>query len=352
MGIYARNRTQLSKIEVGYDLNYTTQSDTARILTESYVNDFIVFESILERDMLECIGVLTENSSDDNILTKLWEGILNIIRRFKEKINTVIEAICDKIDKVKSDYYEKQIKKTESEFDKADLSGFTIKNLKLFNYEEFEKNKNVETALDKVLGLDMEKLKGQPIEAITLMKNKDFAVYKNIKSSLHDVIWNKVNSVNPFKDNSELKTTIKTILKERAKENTTIKRSKKKILAHLDKQESIAKRMLKEAKKEKNVDKSKKEYDVAFARECNSLINEARRVSVALINSVLSEYKSIVSTSAGLYKAASKYAKKQSKDNQNKEDQSLEDHYIDTDYLSAIKEATEYEFNICIEDLI
>ena len=100
------------------------------------------------------------------------------------------------------------------------------------------------------------------------------------------------------------------------------------------------------------VDKSKKEYDVVFARECNSLINEARRVSVALINSVLSEYKSIVSTSAGLYKAASKYAKKQSKDNQNKEDQSLEDHYIDTDYLSAIKEATEYEFNICIEDLI
>lgn len=351
MGIFARNRTQLSKIEVGYDLNYRSEYDAMDILAESYINDFYVFESILKRDMLDCIGVLTEASDDSNILTKLWEGILNIIKGFKEKINTIIDSVCDRIDKIKSDYYEKQIKKTESDFDKADLSEFTVKNLKLFNYDEFEKCKDVKAVLDKVVSLDIEKLKGQPIEAITLMKNKEFSVYDNIKSSLHDVMWSKVESKYPFKENSDLKTTIKTILKERARENTTIKRSKKEILSHLDKQETICKRMLKEAKKQKNVDKEKKEYDIAFARECSNITNEARRISVSLINSLLSEYKKIVSTSAGLYKAASKYAKKQLKDNKAKEDQPLEDSYIDIDYLAAIVESTKYEFDICMENL-
>ena len=364
MGIFARNRTQLSKVETGYDLSCRTQCDSMDIVIESYVNDLHVFESILQRDLLESIGVLTESSDDNSILSKLWQGILDIIEGFKKKINTIFESICDSIDNAKSKYYESQIKKTESEFDKADLSGFTIKNFKLFNYKEWEKNKEVETVLSKVLELDIDKLKGQPLETITLMKNKDFAVYGNIKSSLHDVLWSKTNSVNPFKDNSELKTIIKSILKERAKENTTIKRSKKKILDHLNKQETIAKRMLKEAKKQKNVDKSKKEHDVTFARECNALINEARRVTVALVNSILAEYKKIVSTSAGLYKAASKYAKKQQlkknepeKDNSTKEgnsegEQSVEESYINIDYLSAIYEASLYEFESCIEDLI
>ena len=61
------------------------------------------------------------------------------------------------------------------------------------------------------------------------MKNKDFAVYDNLKSSIHDVIWLKTTSVHPFKENSNLKSTIKTILRERATENTALKRAKKRI---------------------------------------------------------------------------------------------------------------------------
>ena len=354
MGIFTRNRTQLSNVEVGYDLSCRTQTDTMDIVIESYVNDFYIFESILQRDMLESIGVLTESSNDESILSKLWQGILNIIEGFKKKINTIFDSICDSIDKAKSKYYDSQIKKTESEFDKADLSEFTIKNFKLFNYNEWEKNKAVETVLSKVLELDIDKLKGQPLETITLMKNKDFAVYQNIKSSLHDVLWSKTNVEKPFKDNSELKTIIKSIVRERAKENTTIKRSKKKILDHLNKQETIAKRMLKEAKKQKNVEKSKKEEDVVFAKECNALINEARRVTVSLVNSILSEYKKIVSVSVGLYKSASKYAKKHSNKNtsENEKKEEVKESNIDTEYLSAICEATIYEFETCIEDLI
>ena len=116
--------------------------------------------------------------------------------------------------------------------------------------------------------------------------------------------------------------------------------------------------MIKEAKKEKNVDKVKKDYNIKFAKECNDIVNQARRVSVGVINTVLSEYKKIVSTSAKIYKAASKYAIKQLKKNGSKEEtkeekkvETPEESYIDIDYLTAIAEATEYEFEMCMENL-
>ena len=354
MGIFARNRTQLSEIELEYSSDYTCESDLLDSIVESYIDDYALFETLLHRDLLESVDVISE-SGDSNILTTIWEGILKIIEGLKKKINSVIESVCDAIDKVKSDYYDKTIKKTESQYDKADLSGFTIKNLKLFNYDEFLKCKEIETVLDKVVSLDIKKLQGQPIESITLMKNKDFAVYDNLKSSIHDVIWLKTTSVHPFKENSNLKSTIKTILRERATENTALKRAKKKIFDHLNDQEKEAKRMLKEAKKEKNVDKEKKEYNIKFAKECNSIVNEARRVSVGVINTVLSEYKKIVSVSAKIYTAASKYAIKQLKKNKSteetKKEEKQEESYIDIDYLTAIAEATEYEFEMCMENL-
>ena len=357
MGIFARNRTQLSEIELEYSSDYTCESDLLDSMVESYIDDYALFETLLHRDLLESVDVISE-SGDSNILTRIWEGILKIIGELKSKINSVIESVCDAIDKLKSDYYDKTIKKTESQYDKADLSGFTIRNLKLFNYSEFLKCKELETVLDKVVSLDIQKLKDQPIETITLQKNKDFAVYDNLKSSIHDVIWYKTNSDHPFKEHSDLKGIIKTILRERATENTALKRAKKRILDHLDKQEKEAKKMLKEAKKEKNVDKVKKDYNIKFAKECNDIVNQARRVSVGVINTVLSEYKKIVSTSAKIYKAASKYAIKQLKKNGSKEEtkeekkvETPEESYIDIDYLTAIAEATEYEFEMCMENL-
>ena len=337
MGIFASNRTQLSEVTTGYDLNYTTESDAVSMIIESYTNDFAIFEALLKRDILASGDILTE-AEEDGLLSKLWNGVLKIIDSIKEKINTIIDSVCSKIDEFKTSYYSKEVSKTEADYDKADLSEFTT-NFPIFNYSEFEKCKDIKTVLKNIFELDINSLKGQPIEAITVKKNKEFAVYDNIKSSMHDSLWSKTKTNKPFKDQPDFKNQLKQLLKERATDNRTIKTTKNELFKYLETQKSAAKTMLKDAKKEKNIDKGAKEYNIAFARECIAIVNEAQRVSADFTKSLLGEYKKIISTSIKLYKSASSYAKKQ-----------LKESYIDIDYLIALGEADEYDFFIHVED--
>ena len=111
MGIFARNRTQLSEIEVNYDLNYTTESDTLSMITESFDNDFRVFESVFKRDILDSGDLLSESENSD-VLLSLWENTLKIVKGTKAKLNTIIESFCNKIDEFKTGYC-KQINESD-----------------------------------------------------------------------------------------------------------------------------------------------------------------------------------------------------------------------------------------------
>ena len=99
MGIFTRNRTQLSESELEYNSNYTCESDLMDIIVESYIDDYTLFESLLHRDLLESIDVVNE-SEDSNILTRIWEGILKIIGELKSKINITIPKIINIIEPI------------------------------------------------------------------------------------------------------------------------------------------------------------------------------------------------------------------------------------------------------------
>ena len=123
MGIFARNRTQLSEIETGYNLDYTDATDTIEMIKESFCNDFYIFETVLNRDLLDSIDCLTEQEDSEKTIS-LLEKILKTEQGIKVKLNTIIESFCNKIDEFKISYW-KQIEKNESDFDK-DISKWNI----------------------------------------------------------------------------------------------------------------------------------------------------------------------------------------------------------------------------------
>ena len=340
MGIFARNRTQLSEIETGYNLDYTDATDTIEMIKESFCNDFYIFETVLNRDLLDSIDCLTEQEDSEKTIS-LLEKILKTEQGIKVKLNTIIESFCNKIDEFKISYW-KQIEKNESDFDKADLEKFVLNDFHMFDYDQFENCNHIESALDSLLSLNIED--GYDFMVVD---DDDYVLNRySLKSSIHDIVWIKIPCKQPFKDDCSLKGKIKKLIKEKTSSNTVIRQVKQKVFDHLDKQESILKEMIKNLKKDSN-DSDERKYDIVFIKKCGEIVNQLQRLSASLINSVLTEYKNIVSKCFNLYKSALQFIDVEHK----KKTDSIVPYIDDVDYTSAVGEAVEYDFDIHMESL-
>ena len=120
---------------------------------EYYINDYIIFEGILRKDYLECIGILNENTVT-NFFKSIWEKILKILKTVKEKI------------------FGKKNKDNDTSTDNKDET-VTIKGNKLSVAELLKKYENFSSN-------DKDKLKNLKVSGHRALPDNEISIFKKV----------------------------------------------------------------------------------------------------------------------------------------------------------------------------
>ena len=368
---------------------------------ESYINDYSIFEATLRRDFCEVLREQDEDNKDEeksedkketsgtdrNFLQRIWDKILELFGKIKEKISSIINYFCDqfekyqreKIEKIKLKYY-KYYKVANS----ADLNNITI-DFVLPNEKIFKDGiLDFEVVLPKGFGVPSydsvdgqigghKGSAGQHVETnekddkgnvIYRQKNK-----KDITEEIQKRIWgdnkDKGKVDKPFKYIKV--TSLLDIIGSSRKGINYIKEKKNEEIKKIKKQEDIAKKAKKEASKRNSKDESK----VKAAKEYLESLSQYQKVSLGYYTIYLKEYKKVFDSFTKLYIKGGESLKKiygnvntnisngsnttfndnnnlGNNPNPNKDDKekSNEESFISNEYSDALVEATMYELSI------
>ena len=281
-------------------------------LYEYYINDYIIFEGVLRRDYMECIGILNEDGNK-NFLQKMWEQIKKAFIKLRDKIKELFTKIKDKML-----YNDKRVKKIyytyKEYYDKENgkLNEFTMKNFKPFNMSVYTPDSKCQTIIHDMF----KSITGGSFDAMLTYNTED--KYNSLKSKMdnidgikkeiHDKLWLDKKVEYPFKENK---------MKENMKENVQNSLSNiYKVCKDLEKRflqniESVSKDTEKEIDNYLKINDDKS-FDDAIKKLQTRLkiVQISEKMVIIITNTCIDEFMNIFRESLRLYVAGGKYLKK------------------------------------------
>ena len=195
-------------------------------LYEYYINDYIIFEGILRRDYMECIGILNENAVG-NFFKSIGEKIVAFCKKIKQWVSNVLERFRNAIVAFKETQYKQKLESFLPYFSdpKADdvLKNFTISGYRLITVPD----KNYMTKAmsisedwlaklepifnQPIFGKDLTEITDSDIEKLNKLLND--LDHEEMFNSLIKLVYAESDIEKPFEKNGTLRISLISLVK-------------------------------------------------------------------------------------------------------------------------------------------
>lgn len=298
------------KENINESSNYSISlDDSIGLVVESYINDYTIFEAVLRRDFYELIREQEEEKkendtneekkegkSNKNFFVSIWERIVSIFKSIKEKITGFINNIVNRIETHKQEKANNMVAKYKPLFDKGEqhLKDFTYKckEMKDWNPDEDKFNTTIidfDNATEESIKSHMEKMTD----------------VKKIKEIIHKECWGD-EIEKPFAV-SDMRDIIEGTIESNLDNRKGFKERKTKLLKNVKDQEEKAEKKLKEAKRNKELNKEVKDQQINLSQLYLKDVTATQKEITTVISAYLSEVVSQYKLSYKIYKSAGKY---------------------------------------------
>ena len=296
--------------ESNYDISI---DDSLGLVVESYINDYTIFEAVLRRDFYELIREQEEEKKEDteenkteekkegksnkNFFVNIWENIVKAFKWLRDKISGLINNIVNRIETHKQEKVNTMVSKYKPLFDKGEqhLKDFTYKCKEMKDFNVSIKD-NFNVVIPDFDGITEDSIKSH-MEKMTDVKK--------IKEKMNGFSWGD-EIEKPFNINKMKELIIKNI-EENLENRKDIKELKNGLLEKIKEQEEKAKKKLKEAKRNKELNKEVKDQQVNLSQLYLKAVTATQKEITVVISSVLNIMSNQYKLSYKIYKSAGKY---------------------------------------------
>ena len=285
--------------ESNYDISI---DDSLGLVVESYINDYTIFEAVLKRDFYELImeqedtEEKKEGKSNKNFFVNIWENIVKAFKWLRDKISGLINNIVNKIETHKQEKANTMVSKYKPLFDKGEqhLKDFIYKCKEMKDWDENTDKFNI--TINDFDSATEESIKSH-IEKMTDVKK--------IKEIIHNDCWGaEIEKPFTIKDMRDI--VVGTI--EFSLDNKKgFKQLKTRLLKNVKEQEEKAQKKLKEAKRNKELNKDVKDQQVNLSQLYLKDVTATQKEITAVISAYLKELSAQYKLSYKIYVSAGKY---------------------------------------------